>query len=156
MPQASLVTPAQFGGALADGAVLGIVLVVVTHLLRRYVRPILFITLLAAALAYVGFALNARAGPTWVLIELFGAVIYGAIAWKGLRGSLWWLAAAWAFHPIWDLGLHYFGPGRSFAPPLSYPIPCLSFDLLVAAYAAFRAARESRLAANPALRGSAP
>jgi hypothetical protein len=69
MPQDSLVTPAQFAGGLADGAVLGIMLVVVTHLLRRYVRPILFVALLAAALAYVGFALNARAGATWVLID---------------------------------------------------------------------------------------
>ncbi len=31
--------------------------------------------------------------------------------------------------------LHYVGPGESFAP-ISYTIPCLSFDLVVAAYIA--------------------
>jgi hypothetical protein len=31
--------------------------------------------------------------------------------------------------------LHYLGPGHSFTP-ITYTIPCLSFDLLVAAYIA--------------------
>jgi hypothetical protein len=141
---------------LVEGAILALILIAVTHLLRRYTRPILFVVLLIAALAYVMFAARARAGPIWVVVEVVGVIIYGAIGWKGLRGSLWWLAAAWALHPIRDIGLHYFGSGRSFAPPLRYPIPCVSFDLLVAAYLAFRASRESRAAVNPVLRTSAP
>jgi hypothetical protein len=42
-----------------------------------------------------------------------------------------WLALGWALHPIWDLGLHRFGPGQ-FAPE-AYPVSCLSYDLIVAA-----------------------
>ena len=34
---------------------------------------------------------------------------------------------------IWDFGLHYLGPGRTFAP-LTYAIACISFDWVVAAY----------------------
>jgi hypothetical protein len=51
----------------------------------------------------------------------------------GLRGSPMWLAAGWALHPVWDIALHYFGPGRAVAPE-TYAIACLSYDLLVAAY----------------------
>jgi hypothetical protein len=38
-------------------------------------------------------------------------------------------------HPLWDVGLHYLGPGRSFAPE-THAISCLSFDLLVVAFIA--------------------
>jgi len=62
-------------------------------------------------------------------------MVAGAIALLGLRGSPWWLAAGWALHPLWDVVLHYVSPGHSFAP-ITYTIPCLSFDLLVAAYIA--------------------
>jgi hypothetical protein len=146
MPQDTVITGAQFAGALVEGGVLAVVLVAVTHLLLRYERQILFGVLLVAALAYVGFAIGGGAGAGWLLIELVGVAIYGTLGWIGLRGSLWWLAAAWALHPIWDLGLHYFGAGSSFASPLSYPIPCLSFDLVVAAYLAYRASSEVELA----------
>ena len=73
--------------------------------------------------------------PIWTLVELAQAIVFGAIALLGLRGSPWWLAAGWALHPLWDVVLHYIGPGYSFAP-ITYTIPCHSFDLLVAAYIA--------------------
>jgi hypothetical protein len=91
----------------------------------------------------VAFAARAGAESGWLLIELAGVVIYGSIGWIGVRGPLWWLAAAWALHPLWDIGLHYVGPGSAFVHPLRYPIPCVSFDLLVAAYLAYRASRAS-------------
>jgi hypothetical protein len=64
---------------------------------------------------------------------LVGGIVFGTMALLGLRGSPWWLAAGWALHPLWDAGLHYFGPGSSFAPE-PYAIACISFDWLVAAY----------------------
>ena len=51
----------------------------------------------------------------------------------GVRRSPLWLAAGWALHPLWDIALHYVGPGHAFAPE-TYTIACLSYDLLVAAY----------------------
>lgn len=68
-------------------------------------------------------------------VELLGTVAFSAMAWAGVGGSRWWLAAAWALHPlVWDV-LDWFGPGASFAPP-AVSIPCITFDLLVAGYVA--------------------
>ena len=50
----------------------------------------------------------------------------------GLRDSRYWIAAGWALHPLWDIGLHDIGPGQSFAP-FTYAIACVSCDLAVAA-----------------------
>ena len=133
-------TAQMFVGLLVEGAILAVPLILIAFLLSRFIRDIigrslLVIFLFAAAGAYFGFALLAAPGPIWVLAELVQVIIYGAIALLGLRGSPWWLAAGWALHPLWDVVLHYVGPGHSFAP-ITYTIPCLSFDLLVAAYTA--------------------
>ena len=133
-------TAQMFVGLLVEGAILAVPLILIAFLLSRFIRDIigrslLVIFLFAAAGAYFGFALLAAPGPIWVLAELVQVIIFGVIALLGLRGSPWWLAAGWALHPLWDVVLHYVGPGHSFAP-ITYTIPCLSFDLLVAAYTA--------------------
>ena len=133
-------TAQMFVGLLVEGTILAVPLILVAFLLSRFIRDIigrslLVVFLFAAAGAYFGFALLAAPGPIWVLAELVQVIIFGAIALLGLRGSPWWLAAGWAMHPLWDVVLHYLGPGHSFAP-VTYTIPCLSFDLLVAAYIA--------------------
>lgn len=123
---------------LINGVVQASMLVAVAYLLSRYVRDIVGRSLLAfvlcgAALTYIWFALRAGEGVYWVAGEVAGVAIYGTMALLGLRGSPLWLAAGWAAHPVWDVALHYFGPGAAFAP-MEYAITCLSFDLLVAAY----------------------
>ena len=133
-------TAQMFVGLLVEGAILAVPLILIAFLLSRFIRDIighslLVVFLFAAAGAYFGCALLAAPGPIWVLAELVQVIIFGAIALLGLRGSPWWLAAGWALHPLWDVVLHYVGPGHSFAP-ITYTIPCLSFDLLVAAYTA--------------------
>ena len=127
-------------GYLVSGAVEALVLVVVAFLLSRFTRDIvgrslLVAVLFVAAALYIVFAVRAGEGTFWVVGELVGVGIYGTMGLLGLRGSPWWLAAGWAAHPIWDVALHYFGAGGSFAPE-SYTIPCLTFDLVVAAYVA--------------------
>jgi hypothetical protein len=133
-------TAQVFVGLLAEGAILAVPLIVIAFLLSRFTRDLvgrslLVVFLFAAAGAYFGFALLAAPGPIWVLAELVQVIVFGAIALLGLRGSPWWLAGGWALHPLWDVVLHYIGSGYSFAP-ITYTIPCLSFDLLVAAYIA--------------------
>ena len=137
MPLDPLITSELVVGVLIDGALLALILIGLTHLLRRYAREILFAVLLMAALAYVLFAVREQAGAGWIGIELLGVLIYGSMGWKGVRGPVWWLAAAWALHPLWDIGLHYLGPGAGFVHPLRYPIPCVTFDWVVAAYLAY-------------------
>jgi len=96
---------------------------------------LLAIALIIAAVAYVAFAIGAGESALWMVGELVGVGVYGAMGLLGVRGSPMWLAAGWALHPLWDVVLHYFGPGSSFAP-IDYTIPCISFDLLVAVYIA--------------------
>jgi len=123
---------------LVNGAVQALALVAVAYLLSRFTkdivgRALLAVMLCGAAVTYIWFAVRAGEGAFWVTGEIIGVGIYGAMGLLGLRGSPLWLAAGWAAHPIWDLALHYVGPGATFAP-MEYAITCLSFDLVVAAY----------------------
>src|SRR5918995_6531226 len=128
---------------LINGAISAAVAVVVpAFLLSRFTRDIfgrsvLVIFLFIAAGAYFGFATLGRdvvdTSPIWMLVEIAQVFVFGTLALLGLRGSPYWIAAGWALHPLWDVVVHYVGPGRSFAPE-SWAISCVSFDLLVAVY----------------------
>jgi hypothetical protein len=141
-------------GKVLEGAVQGGMLVAVAFLLSRFTRDVvgralLAVVLAAAAAIYVGFAAGTGQPTAWLVTEILGVALFGAMAVLGLRGSAWWLAAGWALHPVWDLALHYAGPGRSFAPDW-YTVSCLGFDLIVAAYIA--AVYGSRLGGGRATR----
>ena len=137
-PNTELIVP-----VLINGAIFATVAVIVpAFLLSRFTRDIigrslLVIFLAIAAGAYFGFATTGRelvgTDQIWILVELIQAVVFGAIALLGLRGSPYWIAAGWALHPFWDVVLHYIGPGHSFTP-WTYAIACVSFDWLVAIY----------------------
>ena len=123
---------------LMRGTVGALALIAVAFLLSRFAsdivgRSLLAICLFIAAGAYFGFAIGAGARPIWTLIETAQCVIFGTMALLGLRGSVWWLFGGWALHPVWDVVLHYVGPGQSFTP-WKYAVACFSFDLVVAAY----------------------
>ena len=110
------------------------------HLHPSDTRRILATALVVAAVIYVAFALLAANVSRWLVVELVGVAMYGGLAVLGVKRSVWWLASAWALHPVWDIAIHYLGSGASFAPQW-YVIACVSFDLLVAAYAAHIAVR---------------
>lgn len=123
---------------LFEGAVGAMILSLIAFLLSRFVsdlagRTALATVLFAAAGAYFGFAFNPATPPIWLLIELLQVVAYGMFGLYGWRGSPYWLALGYALHPVWDVGVHYLGPGSSFAPT-AYAVFCLSFDWVVAAY----------------------
>jgi hypothetical protein len=127
-------------GVLREGAIGGAVLALIAFLLSRFTREIygralLAIFLITAAGAYFGFAVLAGVSPLWILVELVGVIIFGVMALLGLRDSAWWLALGWALHPLWDVVLHLWGPGSSFASQ-PYAIACITFDWVVAAYIA--------------------
>jgi hypothetical protein len=132
--------PPLIVGLLINGVAYAAIFIVVAVLLSRFTsevvwRSFLVLFLFIAAGVYIVFAVRASEGALWVLGELVGVAIFGGMALLGLRDSIWWIVAGWALHPLWDVGLHYLGPGRPFAPA-TYTIACLSFDLLVAAYIA--------------------
>src|SRR5687767_15687602 len=125
-------------GVLILGAIGGAILSLIAFLLSRFAsdargRTVLTIGLFAAAGAYFGFAIVGSGSRLWVLIELTQVAVFSLLGLYGWRGSPKWLALGWALHPLWDVGVHYAGPGRHHAP-LAYVIACLSFDLVVAAY----------------------
>ncbi len=95
-------------------------------------RRVFALALIVAAVIYVGLALFG-AGVYWLMIEVLGVLTFGSFVWLGFRHSVLWLAAGWALHPVWDVGLHLVGPGAAFTPE-GLAIACISFDLLVAAY----------------------
>ncbi len=123
---------------LIEGAIGSAVIAAVGFMLSRFTRDsagraFLVILQFTAAGAYFGFAVVGQAGPLWLLIELGHIICFGVMGLLGLRGSVYWIAAGWALHPVWDIALHYVGPGNAFAP-WPYTIACVSFDLVVAAY----------------------
>jgi hypothetical protein len=130
-----MITPVQTAIGLVTGLALGALFAGIAGALSRYTRRILVTALIIATLPYVLFSIHAREIPFWLLVKLTGALIYSSIGLLGLHGSSWWLVAGWALHPLWDMVLHNFGPGSSFAPSW-YTIPCVSFDLVVAGYVA--------------------
>ena len=99
---------------------------------------IIAIGLAAAALIYVGFAL-VGASTLWMFIELAGVGLFGYVAWMGRDRGYTWLAAGWGLHTVWDVALHVWGSGQPYAPEW-YAWLCISFDLVVMAYAWKRAA----------------
>lgn len=100
-------------------------------------RRLLGVGLLLAAAIYVGFALPAR-DAGWLLLEAAGLAVFGALAWLGVRASLWWLVLGWVTHVGWDVELHL---ERS-QPVVGdwYPLLCIGFDLVVAGFLLGRAA----------------
>jgi hypothetical protein len=100
--------------------------------------------LFIAALIYVGFATIGGASFGWSVIELAGLVVFTLLAVLGLKLSIWLLAAGWALHCLWDALLHL-TRHAAFVPDW-YPVICLGFDLILAAYivARFKAPGHSR------------
>ena len=132
--------PPLIVGLLINGVAYAAIFMVVAILISRFTSEIVWRYFLAlflfiAAGLYIVFAVRAGESVIWVLVGSLGVAIFGGMALLGLRGSPGWIVAGWALHPLWDVGLHYLGPGRSFAPE-TYTIACLSFDWLVAAYIA--------------------
>lgn len=125
--------------------------VFLAHTVSSSPQRVLAVVLLAAALVYVGFSVSARAGGALISVELIGVALFGALAWAGTRFCLWWLVAGWAFHAVWDAGLHLNGPAANAAPGW-YAHLCFSFDLVVAGYLALQTLRrrtDSALKATP-------
>jgi hypothetical protein len=115
------------------GAVLGVLFVLAARAWTRGTgRLVLVVGLLVTALIYVGFALAAEDRNRSLAVEAFGVLLFGLLAWLGLRRSLWWLSIGWLGHVAWDVGLHL---DRTLAAvPAWYPLFCVGFDLVVAGY----------------------
>ncbi len=95
--------------------------------LRRLERVIYAAILIATALTYVVWAMMRDVER--VGLESIGLAIFAVAGVVGVRRAPT-LAAAWAAHAVWDLGLH--GPHTAHVP-WWFPPYCVGFDLLLAA-----------------------
>lgn len=124
-------TASAISASIAAGAILGLLLVAGARARRARGRALIGYGLVVAAIIYVGFPIRSGRMEPWLGAELLGVALFGSIAWLGLRGSAWWLAAGWAAHTLWDVLLHHVGPGAGMAP-VWYVMLCVGFDLAVA------------------------
>jgi hypothetical protein len=125
---------------LREGATLAVVVIVIAFLLSGFTRDIigrgfLIILLFVAAGAYFGFTYLENSGVL-ILVTLVQMLVFGTMGLLGLRGSPYWIAAGWALHPFWDLGMHFIDPDFGVARITYYEIACVSFDWVIAAYIA--------------------
>ena len=97
-----------------------------------------------ARIPFVGVLLGVAAGvyPVFALagtsaserrVQWIAAVSFALVATAGIAFSAWWLTVGWVLHAAWD-ALHHAGH-RGASVPEHYPMFCLSFDLVLAAYA---------------------
>ena len=113
------------------GAVLGGLFATFARARKAGEARVLALGLIVAALIYVGLAPGGK-GREWLLIELAGVGLFGALSWLGLRASLWWLAVGWVAHVAWDVGLHL--DRAQGVVDAWYPLLCVGFDLVVAGF----------------------
>jgi hypothetical protein len=116
---------------LFAGALAGALFAVATYRMPRHTLRLLVAGLIVTALIYIGFALAARAGAVWLVVEFGGLILYGGAALRGLRrSSPMWVSAGWLLHPVWDV-THYLSGTAHSAMPFWYAAACFGFDVAV-------------------------
>jgi hypothetical protein len=121
-------------GALMGGVFLAALYLFLARRLGRWEIWFLAAGLIVAAAAYLGFAVTGASSPREYRLEIVGMVIFTPMA---LAGARWWpplVGLGWLVHGAWDVLLHW--PAQAWVPGL-YPVFCVSFDLMVAAYFLF-------------------
>jgi hypothetical protein len=100
----------------------------------KFERILLVGFLVLMPLVYVTRYLFASKGPdanSWFWIEIFGLLIFVALAVLGVKRSPWFLAIGMVLHGLaWD-SWHY---GRSTYIPDWYVVACMAVDLTLGAY----------------------
>jgi hypothetical protein len=97
------------------------------------------VLLAVAGTIYIGSALT---DGRWraIAVEAGVGLVFVAGALAGLWGSPGWLVVGWGLHAFWDLAHHLpaVEGGCAHLAVETYPLLCLSFDVVVAAFTALR------------------
>ena len=128
---------------LFTGFLLGFVFVSIAGRRTKGGRTLMAIGIVVGAWFYIPLAFTGNADLNGLLMEVVGAALFTAMAWTGVRYSVWWLIAGWGTHILWDVGLHLIGHGNEFIDSW-YPLFCMMFDLVVAIYLLFFMKQEKR------------
>jgi hypothetical protein len=122
---------------LAGGLFLGLISAGIVLVLPVSVQiPVVGVALGVAGGVYVGFGLTG-ADPDHRRIQWIAAISFLAIGAIGISVSAWLLAVGWLLHAVYDAWHH--GGRRGGWVPRDYPLLCLSYDVVLAAVAAYLA-----------------
>ena len=130
--------------------IIGIILAGVSILLIQVFpsgihQKIYAIALMIAASIYVIFS-SLSNNINWVFIELSGVILFGVIAFLGVKFSPWFLAIGWFAHPVWDLLID--NHTSSIFVPQWYPTICIGYDLAIALYIVWECSTSRALKAD--------
>jgi hypothetical protein len=112
------------------GSVSGLITILIVVLFKRINRNIFYGLILSGiGFLYVGF--------TWTHFTLFTisilqALFFLLVAYIGSKGNLYFLAAGFLLHGIWDLIYPLFG-NAGLLPP-HYDLFCLTYDFILGFY----------------------
>ena len=128
------IIPLAFPGALLVGIALAAVFLLIARRLRSMETAILAAGVITAALLYFSFAVMGGSNSAELRRETMGLAIFTTLAGVGVFRWRPLVGIAWLLHAGWDILLHW--PPQKWVPEL-YPIFCVSFDLVIAAYFLF-------------------
>jgi uncharacterized protein DUF6010 len=126
------------------GLMFGLIFVNIVRKRAQDGRLLLAGGIVVGAWIYVPLAITGNTDTRWLIVEVLGAALFTAMAWAGIRYSVWWLVAGWATHVLWDFGLHLSGQNTDFISAW-YPLLCASFDSVVATYITFTMSQPDRM-----------
>lgn len=127
-----------FVGEVIAGLLLALAMMAVWRRFPALEISFAAVLLIAAALFYpfVGVLLGVSVSSMPVAL---GAVLaFGVLAWLGYARSLWFLAAGWGLHGLWDLVIPQMENVEHM--PHWYAGLCIGFDVAMGVYFALRAA----------------
>lgn len=137
-------SPAVLSAQVGIGILIALAVVIaVRTLARSYELHVYAAGLVVAAAIYLLAALSAAASASWLGLELGGVVLFGALAFFGLRTHPAFLGLGWCLHVAWDAFL-----SADLVSPW-YPGLCAGFDLVLGAYILARSRGPMKRAENP-------
>jgi len=115
------------------GFLSGLLVILVVFLLKKLHQPTIYSLILSGiGFIYVGFAWS---DTGTLIVNFLQALFFLIVAAYGLKKGLYYLAAGYFLHGIWDLVYSLF-PSSNLAPP-HYDLFCLSIDFTIGIYLVF-------------------
>jgi hypothetical protein len=112
------------------GILSGLLVIFTLSLFNRIDKRVMYgLILTGIGFLYVGFTWS---DTTSLVINSLQAIFFLLVAYFGIKKSMYYLAAGYFLHGIWDLVYHYF-PGSELIPP-QYDLFCLSIDFTMGFY----------------------
>ncbi|MFV8325257.1 DUF6010 family protein [Flavobacterium sp. ZS1P14] len=115
---------------LIIGIVSSLLFILIFHFLKQFEKAIIYGLLLSAiGFLYVGFTWSSIPA---LIITAVQAFFFLLIAYYGIKKNMYFLAAGYIIHGLWDI-IYTMLNGSDLIPP-HYDLFCSSFDFIVGIY----------------------